>query len=103
MFLMFVYVQIIALYALAEARLKGNAGLAQDTDCGVLANEIEQALFDENNQEAGLKYKTKYRAIYFNLKDPRNNVLYKYGAGENSVTIASIVRFCFVCLERTSG
>lgn len=62
----------------AEARLKGNADLPQDTDCEVLANEIEQALFDEHNQEAAQKYKTKYRAIYFNLKDPRNNVLYKY-------------------------
>jgi hypothetical protein len=62
----------------AESRLKGNLDLPQDTDCAALAHEIELALYEENNQDAGQKYKTKYRAIHFNLKDPRNNVLYKY-------------------------
>jgi len=38
-----------------------------------LANQIEEALYSLHN-DITTKYKTKYRSLLFNLRDPKNQV-----------------------------
>lgn len=80
----FDYLYAYVLLYVIEKRLKEDLELEQDIDCATMATEIEAALFETFGREVNNKYKTKYRALSFNLKDSKNNVLYKYVEGHNT-------------------
>lgn len=46
-------------------------------DIKKIAFKIEEELFNHFNKEAGSKYKTRYRSLVFNLKDPKNQGLFR--------------------------
>lgn len=47
--------------------------LLREEEVAGIAEGIEAALF-HLTQDTNLRYKTKYRSLLFNLKDPRNSV-----------------------------
>ena len=42
-----------------------------------LCRLIEEALFDHFGKDVGFKYKSRYRSLVFNIKDVKNNGLYR--------------------------
>ena len=42
-----------------------------------LVKNIEDALYKYYNKDVGSKYKSKYRSLVFNIKDPKNNGLFR--------------------------
>ena len=45
--------------------------------CFQLSTEIEDQMFNLYQKDIGSKYKTKYRSLMFNIKDDKNNGLYR--------------------------
>ncbi len=65
-----------------KARVKGAPDVeADDEKIRELAKVIESQLFRLYNRDAGPKYKNKYRSIVFNIKDEKNEGLYRKVVG----------------------
>merc|ERR1712228_377700 len=48
-----------------------------DKDLDKIVKEIEEALYRYYNKDVGSKYKSKYRSLVFNIKDQKNNGLFR--------------------------
>ena len=48
-----------------------------EEDLDQLVKDIEEALYKLYNRDVGSKYKSKYRSLVFNIKDPKNNGLFR--------------------------
>ena len=48
-----------------------------EKDVEKVAEEIEEALFRLFNKDVGMKYKARYRSLIFNIKDPKNQGLFR--------------------------
>ena len=48
-----------------------------DEEIRKLAEEIEEQLFSLFNGDTGMKYKTRYRSLIFNIKDLKNEGLFR--------------------------
>ena len=62
--------------------LKTRVGKAKDLSISeeklqTLVQEIEEELFKLYNRDVGAKYKTRYRSLVFNIKDEKNNGLFR--------------------------
>lgn len=57
----------------------GSAGVMKEKEKEVerVAEEIEEALFRLFNKDVGMKYKAKYRSLIFNIKDAKNQGLFR--------------------------
>lgn len=57
----------------------GSAGVVKEKEKEVerVAEEIEGALFRLFNKDVGMKYKAKYRSLIFNIKDAKNQGLFR--------------------------
>ena len=53
------------------------AGKLTEADAEALAGEIEEAMYRLFNKDVGTKYKSKYRTLIFNMKDAKNEGLFR--------------------------
>ena len=61
-----------------KTRVEKTEGLAiEDEDLDRLVKDIESALYKLYNRDVGIKYKSKYRSLVFNIKDSKNNGLFR--------------------------
>ena len=61
-----------------KTRVEKTEGLTiSDNDLDNLVTDIEEALYKLYNRDVGNRYKSKYRSLVFNMKDPKNNGLFR--------------------------
>ena len=61
-----------------KTRVENTEGVAiDDDDLDRLVKNIEDSLYKYYNKDVGTKYKSKYRSLVFNIKDPKNNGLFR--------------------------
>ena len=61
-----------------KTRVEKTEGIAiSDKDLDKIVKDIEEALYRYYNKDVGSKYKSKYRSLVFNIKDQKNNGLFR--------------------------
>ena len=61
-----------------KTRVEKTEGVTvSDPDLDKLVKDMEDALYKFYNKDVGSKYKSKYRSLVFNIKDPKNNGLFR--------------------------
>ena len=61
-----------------KTRVEKTEGIAiSDDDLDKLVKDIEDALYKLYNRDVGSRYKSKYRSLVFNIKDPKNIGLFR--------------------------
>ena len=61
-----------------KTRIEKTEGMSiNDEDLDKLVKDIEESLYRFYNKDVGSKYKSKYRSLVFNIKDPKNNGLFR--------------------------
>ena len=61
-----------------KTRVEKTEGIdISDKDLDKIVKEIEEALYRYYNKDVGSKYKSKYRSLVFNIKDQKNNGLFR--------------------------
>ena len=61
-----------------KTRVENTEGVAiNNEELDRLVKNIEDALYKYYNKDVGSKYKSKYRSLVFNIKDPKNNGLFR--------------------------
>jgi len=61
-----------------KTRVEKTEGVTiSDPELDKLVKDMEDALYKFYNKDVGSKYKSKYRSLVFNIKDPKNNGLFR--------------------------
>jgi len=61
-----------------KTRVEKTEGVAiSDVELDKVVKNIEESLYKYYNKDVGSKYKSKYRSLVFNIKDPKNNGLFR--------------------------
>ena len=61
-----------------KTRVEKTEGVTiSDVELDKVVKNIEESLYKYYNKDVGSKYKSKYRSLVFNIKDPKNNGLFR--------------------------
>jgi len=82
----------------AEA-LKGRVAVAKDLEVSdaeidELALKIEERMYKLFDSKTDMKYKSKYRTLHFNIKDTKNETLYRYVHFKKYYSLANLRTRC---------